>query len=275
MPRSTKNLSKKTPANVENEGEPSVSSGMPSADANSGSMESDIVQALDRITDNLTKAVVARVGEAEKRIADVEAAATSSEARLAYLEKQVHDVREHIDDLNNRGRRCNIRIVGLPEGSEGSDSVKFFERCIPEFLQMDTKAGRLKLDRAHRSLALKPGTGQCPRPLIVKFHNFTDKQRVMEAACRLGSRRSNQEDPTHKEPRISFFNDYSVEVVWRCKAFDDIKAQLRKMNMDYALLCPDTLKVMVNGTQRRFDTPKEAASLLHSLEQRCEDTASQ
>ncbi|KAE8299867.1 hypothetical protein D5F01_LYC02285 [Larimichthys crocea] len=245
MPRNTKNSSKKTSANAENEGEPSVSSGMPCADANSGSMESDIVQALDRITDNLTKvidtkistvleaikeqtsqiqAVVARVGEAEKRIADVEAAATSSEARLAHLEKQVHDMREHIDDLDNRGRRCNIRIVGLPEGSEGSDSVKFFERWIPEFLQMDTKAGRLKLDRAHRSLALKPGT---------------------------------------------------VEVVRRRKAFDDIKARLRNMNMDYALLYPATLKVMVNGTQRRFDTPKEAASLLHSLERRSEDTASQ
>lgn len=296
MPRNTKKSSKKTPANAENEGELSVSSEMPSADANFGSMESDIAQALDRITDNLTKvidtkistvleaikeqtsqiqAVAARVGEAEKRIADVEVAATSSEARLAYLEKQVHDMREHIDDLDNRGRRCNIRIVGLPEGSEGSDPVKFFERWIPEFLQMDTKAGRLKLDRAHRSLALKPGTGQRPRPLIVKFHNFTDKQRVMEAARRLGSRRSNQEGTTHKEPRISFFNDYSVEVVRRRKAFDDIKARLRNMNMDYALLYPATLKVMVNGTQRRFDTPKEAASLLHSLEQRSEDTASQ
>lgn len=52
------------------------------------------------------------MGEAEKRIANVEAVATLSEAKLAHLEKQVHDMREHIDDLNNRGRRCNIRVVG-------------------------------------------------------------------------------------------------------------------------------------------------------------------
>ena len=184
-------------------------------------------------------------------------------------------MQEHIDDVDNRGRRCNIRIVGLPKGSEGSDSVKFLEKWVPEYLQMDTKAGRLKLDRAHRSLTLKPGAGQCPRPLIVKFHNFTDKQCVMEAACRLGSCRSNQDDRTNEEPRISFFNDYSTEVVQRRKAFDDIKARLRKMNMAYALLYPATLKVTVNGTQRRLDTPREAASLLHSLDQRREDTASQ
>lgn len=140
---------------------------------------------------------------------------------------------------------------------------------------MNTKTGWLKLDRAHRSLAPKPGASQRPRPLIVKFHNFTDKQRVMEAARQFRSRGSNQDDPTHKGPRISFFNDYSVEVVRRCKAFDDIKAQLRKMNMDYVLLYPATPKVMVDGTQRRFDNPKEAALLLRSLEHGRGDTASQ
>ena len=80
---------------------------------------------------------------------------------------------------------------------------------------MDTKAGQLKLDQAHWSLALKPGAGQRPRPLIVKFHNFTVKHCVMEAARWLESRWSNRDDPTNKEPRISLFNDYSAEVVWR------------------------------------------------------------
>lgn len=181
-------------------------------------------------------------------------------------------MREHIDDLDIRGRRCNIR-VGIPEGSEGSGPVKFFEKWIPEYLQINTKTGRLKLDRAHRSLAPKPGASQHPRPLIVKFHNFTDKQRMMEAARQFGSRRSNQDVPTHKGPRISFFNDYSVEVVRRRKAFDDIKARLRKMNIDYALLYPATLKVTEDGTQR-FDNPKEATLLLCSLEQGRGDTAS-
>ena len=64
----------------------------------------------------------------EKWIADVEATTTSSEAKLAHLEKQVHDMWEHIDDIDNRGRRCNVRVVGVPEGSEGLDSVKFFEK---------------------------------------------------------------------------------------------------------------------------------------------------
>lgn len=258
-----------------------------------GSMETSIAHALDRVTDNLTKvidskistvleaikeqtsqlqAISARMNEAEKRIADVEDTATLSEAKLAQFEKQIREMREHIDELDNRGRRCNVRIVGLPEGTEGLDPVKFLEKWIPEYLQMDIKAGRLKLDQAYRSSVLKPGPDQHPRLFIVKFHNYADKQRVMEAARRIGSHRANQDSPACKESRIFFFNDYSAEVVRRRKAFDDVKARLRKMNLEYALLYPATLRVMVNGTQKRFNTPKEAVSLRHSLEQRLEDT---
>ena len=98
-----------SPANADNEGELTLSASpeIPSVDASSGSMEPDIVQALDRITDNLTKvidtkistvledikeqtsqlqAVAARIVEVEKQIADVEGAATSSEAKFTSLQ---------------------------------------------------------------------------------------------------------------------------------------------------------------------------------------------
>ena len=57
---------------------------------------------------------------------------------IKAVEKQVCEMAEHIDDFDNRGRRSNIRVVGLPENSEGTRSVKFFEEWIPGYLQMDT-----------------------------------------------------------------------------------------------------------------------------------------
>ncbi|KAM9404076.1 LOW QUALITY PROTEIN: purine nucleoside phosphorylase 4b [Salvelinus alpinus] len=204
--------------------------------------------------------VVKRVDEAEGRIATVEASTTSMDTKMKALEKQVREMAEHIDDLDNRGRRCNIRVVGLPENSEGTRSVKFFEEWIPDYLQMDTKAGRVKLDRAHRSQAPIPGPNQRPRPVVIKFHNFTDKQRVMDAARNIGSDGSQR-----KGPKVSFFNDYSTAVVRRRKGFDEAKARLRRMKMDYALLYPATLKIMVNGSPKKFSTPEEAAAFIDSL----------
>lgn len=132
---------------------------------------------------------------------------------------------------------------------------------------MTKKDSQLKLDRAHRSLAPKPGPNQPPRPLIQKFYNFRDKQRAMEAACWLGSCGSGQ-DAAPREPKVFFLcNDYSAKVVWRRKAFDNTKTRLKKMNMDYALLYPATLRVTVDGKQKRVDSPEDAELLVWSLEQ--------
>lgn len=57
-----------------------------------------------------------RVTEAEGRISDSADVVPNHTARLTGSL-----------DLENRGWRCNIRIIGLPEGSEGSNPMSFFK----------------------------------------------------------------------------------------------------------------------------------------------------
>ncbi|KAL3063675.1 hypothetical protein OYC64_000081 [Pagothenia borchgrevinki] len=85
----------------------------------------------------------------------------------------------------------------------------------------------------------------------------------MNAARKLGSETGHLADTG---PRISFFNDFSAAVVKKRKAFNEIKYQLRKKSIDYALIYPATLKVMIKGTERRFDTPEGAAAFAESLD---------
>lgn len=198
------------------------------------------------------QALVERVGQAEERIAGVENSTESLQGAVVDLQKKVSEMSAHIDDLENRGRRCHLQLVGLPEGTEGSDPVQFFEKWLPDYLKIETKAGRIKLDRAHHSLAPLPGPKQRPRPVIIKFHNFMDKQRVLNAARRVGT---DPERSTDAGPRISFFSDFSAMVIKKCKAFDNIKKLLQKMKIEYALLYPATLRLTINGTVKRFDSP--------------------
>lgn len=37
-----------------------------------------------------------------------------------------------LDDLENRYRRSNLRLVNLPGKAEGTDTVKFLEEWLPE-----------------------------------------------------------------------------------------------------------------------------------------------
>lgn len=221
-------------------------------------------------------AVATRVEEAEMRILDVEETTVASEAKIAALEAQVRDLIEHVDDLDNRGRRCNVSIIGLPENTEGTDPVTFLETWIPEYLQMKVKGNRVKIDRAHRVMARansknkgkdgKEGSNRCsrPRPLIIKLYNFRAKQRIMAAARKLGSRDS---ESASTEPKISFFNDFSAGVVRRRKAFEGVKARLRKMKVEYALLYPATLRVTLGDSVKNFTSPRDAELLAQSLEE--------
>lgn len=241
-----------------------------------------ILSALSKITDKITKsldakvdtvlaaireqtsqmqALAARVVDAETRISGVEDTTDALQAKVTQLEKQMTVMADHIDDLENRSRRCNLRLVGLPEGTEGKDAVAFMETWLTSYLNLTTKTGRIKLDRAHRSLAPKPGTNQRARPIIMKLHNFADKQRVMAAARRLATEPNQPADRI----RVSFFNDYSAAVVKKRKAFDEVKSCLRSKNVDYALLYPATLKLSVNGSEKRFNTPEAAATFVASL----------
>ncbi|GAA6233374.1 midkine b [Lates japonicus] len=271
------------PAAVESE-EANVSEVEASAEVEEAGSEVNpsILSALSKITDNITKsldakvdtvfaaireqtsqmqALAARVGDAETRISGVEDTTDVLQAKVTQLEKQITDMADHIDDLENRSRRCNLSLVRLPEGTEGKDALTFMETWLPSYLNLTTKTGKIKLDRAHRSLAPRPGTNQRARPIIMKLHNFADKQRVMAAARRLATEPNQPADRI----RVSLFNDYSAAVAKRRKAFDEVKSCLRRKNVDYALLYPATLRLSVNTKEKRFNTPEAAATYVESL----------
>ncbi|RXN16570.1 LINE-1 type transposase domain-containing 1 [Labeo rohita] len=217
---------------------------------------STVLQAIDNQSSKI-QSIVQRVQEAENRIDVTETTCTANETKIQHLEKRVRDLTEQVDDLENRGRRCNVRIIGLPENTEGSNPVRFFEKWIPDYLQVDTKVGKLKLESAHCSLAPKLAQGGRPCPVIVQFHNFQDKQRVMTAATKLFTLNSkltlSSRDPD--APKISFFNDYSAAVVQKRRAFNEVKTRLRELQMEYALLYPATLSV--KDGRAKFVSPEE------------------
>ncbi|XP_043548637.1 zinc finger MYM-type protein 2 [Chiloscyllium plagiosum] len=57
----------------------------------------------------------------------LEAAKESSSSRIQELEREVQALQDHIDDLENRDRRINLRIVGLPEVSDQNVQTQVFK----------------------------------------------------------------------------------------------------------------------------------------------------
>lgn len=109
-----------------------------------------------------------------------------TEQRISYLEKAVGSLQERLDDQEDRSRRKNIRIIGVPESSEGTSAIYSMESWIPQILGLTTKAGNIKLERAHRVLGISRTGAEPSKPYphvkIMRFHHYGDGARVLEAA---------------------------------------------------------------------------------------------
>uniref|UniRef100_A0A3P9L4D9 L1 transposable element RRM domain-containing protein n=1 Tax=Oryzias latipes TaxID=8090 RepID=A0A3P9L4D9_ORYLA len=212
----------------------------------------DLRSTLDRLNgriDDNTR----RITESENRISEDEDRITSLENQVSELQQKVKTLTERCDDGENRSRRENIRIIGLKEGSEGQSSVTFFESWLPEVLGMETKRGVIKLDRAHRALG-PPKEDRC-RPVIIKLHNFTDKQRILTAAREKG-------EIIYKGSRIYIRQDFSAQVREARQKFNGTCQRLIKGGVRFSMRYPATLCFSLKGAERSFRSAQAAEEFL-------------
>lgn len=94
----------------------------------------------------------------------------SLENKVVFLEKKVQSLSDHAEDIENRCRRDSIWIIGLKEVIEGKQAMRFFENWFYGMLELETKHGSIKIERAHR--ALGPWKPNYNRPVIIKLHNY-------------------------------------------------------------------------------------------------------
>lgn len=131
-----------------------------------------------------------RIQTAEARISDIEeelpelrelkalkAEVAQIREENAQLRSENATIKRKLIDLESRGRRKNLRLVGIPEGEESADVEGFFESLIQELVEVP----QVTTEWAHRLGAIR-GDADPPRGFIMRFLNFKDKERVMRAA---------------------------------------------------------------------------------------------
>ncbi|KAE8277142.1 hypothetical protein D5F01_LYC25047 [Larimichthys crocea] len=108
---------------------------------------------------------------------------------------------------------------GLPEDIEGSNPRQFMADLFKEVAAEALLNSTPELDRAHRSLRPKPRQGSCP--VIVHFHRFIHKERVLLWA-------KEHRNMTYRGHNIKFYEDFSPAVAKRRAAFNQVKLPFKK-----------------------------------------------
>lgn len=171
--------------------------------------------------------------------------------------REMKRLHEKCTDLESRSRRQNLRIIGVSEGAEGASATRFMADFFTEVLGPENFTSPVTIDRAHRSLASKPKSGGRPRPILVRLHYFTEKERILGISKGKG-RLFYRDTPVH------IFPDLPAEVGKLRAAFNPVKAKLRAAKVEYSLFFPAVLSVNFNGVRHKFNTPESAAEFYHA-----------
>ena len=116
----------------------------------------------------------------------------------------------------------------------------------------------IKIERAHRSLGLKPARAAPPRSIIVRFLDYTVKKAVLQQAWA-------QRQVKFQGEVIYFDQDYSPEVQRKRARVRGVIKQLKEKGIQAKCRFPAQLRVVLESGVKTFPTLVEAAPTLMEL----------
>ena len=200
---------------------------------------------------------VERVTTLEERMSTVEDTLYPFENELRGIQEKTKQQAAKTDVIENRLRRNNVRMIGLPERSEGPNTIAFMEGWLKEIFGPATFSSFFSIERAHRVPFKPPQEGERPRPLLFKFFYYGDKVTLLQKARGMG-------DIMYNGARISFCPNFSPDLQKRRAEFMPIKRTLQQHKVVYALQYPARLRVTALGRTFFFNSPAEGTKWLEA-----------
>ncbi|KAI4892383.1 hypothetical protein NFI96_009564, partial [Prochilodus magdalenae] len=204
------------------------------------------------------------INSLSSKVRDIETAATDADRRITELETTCKSLssanrwlREKMDDLENRSRRNNLRIIGIPEGTEGSQPTLFMGSFFTELFGASKLPNPPEIDRAHRAPIPKPLPGAQPRPMLVRFLRFQAKEEVLRLSRQQGQL-------LYKNSRVHIFPDLSADLRNRRNEFKSVKLKLHEAGLKFRMQYPARLIFSFDGSVHKFDSAAEADSFLNA-----------
>lgn len=146
-----------------------------------------------------------RITVVERRISQIEDDLYPAKQEVTFLKDQMGKFVGKLDEMENRLCRDNVRLVGLPEKSEGPNPIEFLEKWFIELFGRENFSQQFSIERAHRVPFKPPPSGGYPRPMLMKFLNYKDKVTLLRKGREVGN-------IFYNGAKISMYPDFSPDL---------------------------------------------------------------
>ncbi len=206
------------------------------------------------------EAMAAVAKQTRDRVDSVQATAREDRNAVTDLRNQLERFTEKMTDMEDKSRRNNIRLVGLPEGMEGSDVAGFLRINLSKWIP-SLKARNIEIDRAHRVYDGRKNSDR-PRTLIFRELRWYDRSEILKGARQAYPVKCTQDNVT-----LLFFPDFSPVTAAKRKNLVPVLRSMTALGLQPFLAYPVVIKLWHGGEQRCFDSLRKAEDFVGSLSQ--------
>lgn len=182
---------------------------------------------LEAIKEEIVK-VNTRLDEAEGRIERAEERIQNTEEVMTAMLKLHTKLEDKLLDLESRSRRENIRIFGVPEGSEKESTtmVSFVETLLREGVKLTEEMPDLQIESGHWSVGPQPPVDAPPRSITIKFLSFKTKETLLRKAWQ-------GKGFTWQEKHINLDHGYPPLILKKRREYSEIHKVLKENKVQF------------------------------------------
>lgn len=160
-------------------------------------------------------------------------------------------------DIEDRNRRNNIKIRGIPESVSGPELIPYIQQVMASLLKPISKRD-LILDRAHRLTKPKNIPASAPRDVILRVHFY----HIKEALMRISRDTSPLPEPYHQ---LKFYADLSQFTIQARRKLQPVTTALRQHQIPYRWGFPTRLLIVRNGLTHVITSVTDCIPILKTL----------
>lgn len=170
---------------------------------------------------------------------------------------QLRDLQRHVEDLDNRGQRHNLRVRGLPESVEHDQILPAVTDLFNRILDRPRHT-LIAMEQIHRAFRPRGRDTEPPRDIICHINDFATKEEILKKA----RNKAQLECEGHS---ICIYQDLSAITLRHRKDLCPLLEVLQTRGIRYRWKFPFGLLASHQGRSALLRVPEELDDFCHTL----------
>ncbi|OCT96131.1 hypothetical protein XELAEV_18013814mg, partial [Xenopus laevis] len=190
-----------------------------------------------------------RVTDIDQRNELVETTVEALTTANSHHIKTISALQRRLDDIDNRGRRNNLRIRGLPELPEGESLLEVVTQLYRHVLDKPSSY-IIDIERVHRALRPRGLAQDKPRDVICCLTRYPIKQEILLKAKKF-------HPLTFKDSDIMILQDLSWHTLQQRRLIQPLLASIKDKGLQFRWTYPFGIQVSKDGRSATLTIPEE------------------